>query len=128
MRPGMNAIFDLELSEGRMLTESDVDRRANIAVVGMDVVENLMPGVDPLGKEIRVEGQPYQVVGVAKRQGKTLGQSRDNWVGIPITSYLKQYGSHTSLRISSKANGVGADLDRAMDGPRSAPRARRREW
>ncbi len=123
----MIAIFDLDLSEGRMLTESDVDRRANIAVVGMDVVENLMPGVDPLGKEIRVEGQPYQVVGVAKRQGKTLGQSRDNWVGIPITSYLKQYGSHTSIRISGKANGVGADLERAIDEVRSVLRARRHD-
>jgi len=127
MTPGMIAIYDLDLNEGRMLTEGDVDRRANIAVIGMDVVDNLMPGVDPIGKEIRVEGQPYQVVGVAKRQGKTLGQSRDNWVGIPITAYLKQYGSHTSIRISGKANGVGADLDRAMDEVRSVLRARRHD-
>jgi putative ABC transport system permease protein len=127
MTPGMIAIFDLDLNEGRMLTEGDVDRRANTAIIGMDVVDNLMPGVDPIGKEIRVEGQPYQVVGVAKRQGKTLGQSRDNWVGIPITAYLKQYGSHTSIRISGKANGVGADLDRAMDEVRSVLRARRHD-
>ncbi len=127
MTPGMVAIFDLDLSSGRMLTETDVDRRANIAVIGMDVVDNLMPGTDPLGKEIRVEGQPYQVVGVAKRQGKTLGQSRDNWVGIPITAYLKQFGSHTSIRISGKANGVGARLDAAMDEVRSVLRARRHD-
>jgi len=127
MTPGMIAIFDLDLSSGRMLNEDDVDRRSNICVIGMDVVENLMPGTDPLGKEIRVEGQPYQVVGVAKRQGKTLGQSRDNWVGIPITSYLKQFGSHTSIRISGKANGVGPRLDAAMDEVRVVLRARRHD-
>ena len=48
MTPGMIAIFDLDLNEGRMLTESDVDRRSNIAIIGMDVVENLMPGIDPV--------------------------------------------------------------------------------
>jgi putative ABC transport system permease protein len=127
MTPGMAAIFDLDLSAGRMLNENDVERRANIAVIGMDVIDNLMPGADPLGKEIRVEGQPYQVVGVARRQGKTLGQSRDNWVGIPITAYLKQYGSHTSIRISGKANGVGAQLDTAIDEVRSVLRARRHD-
>ena len=47
MTPGMVAIFDLDLSSGRMMNENDVDRRANIAVVGMDVVDNLMPGTDP---------------------------------------------------------------------------------
>ena len=127
MTPNMIAIFDLDVNQGRLLTQSDVDRRGSVAIIGLDVVDNLMPGVDPIGKEIRVEGQPYQVVGVAKRQGKTLGQSRDNWVGIPITSYLKQYGSHTPIRISGKANGVGADLDRAMDEARSVLRARRHD-
>ena len=52
-------------------------------------------------------GRDLRVIGVGKKQGKTLGQSRDNYVAIPITTYLKQFGSHSSIRISGKANGVG---------------------
>ena len=55
-------------------------------MIGTDIVDNLMPAVDPLGKEIRVEGEVYRVIGVGKKQGKTLGQSRDNYVMIPITT------------------------------------------
>ena len=127
MTPEMIAIFDYDLSSGRMINQSDVDRRANVALIGMDIADNLMPGVDPLGKEIRVNGDVYQVVGVARRQGKTLGMSRDNFVGVPLTAFLKQFGSHTSLRISGKAYGVGPSLDSAIDEVRVVLRARRHD-
>ena len=74
------------------------------------VVDNLFPGEDPLDKEIRVKGQPYRIIGVGKKQGTTLGQSRDNYVMIPITAYLKQYGRHNSIIICGKADGVGSQL------------------
>ena len=74
-----------------MINDNDINYRSNVAVVGTDVVDNLFPGADPLGKELRVEGQLYTIVGVGTKQGKTLGQSRDNYVLIPITAYLKQY-------------------------------------
>jgi putative ABC transport system permease protein len=127
MTPEMIAIFDYDVSAGRMINQTDVDRRGDICIVGMDIVDNLMPGVDPLGKEIRVEGEVYQIVGVAKRQGKTLGMSRDNFVGIPLTAYLKQFGSHNSIRISGKANGIGSSLDAAIDEVRVILRARRHD-
>ena len=90
-----------------MLNESDEENRSQVGVIGTDVVDTFFPTVDPLGKEIRVEGEVYRVIGVGKKQGTTLGQSRDNYVAIPITTYLKQFGSHTSIRISGKAAGVG---------------------
>jgi len=84
--------------------------------------------VDPLGKEIRVDGWTYQIIGVGKKKGKTLGQSLDNYVMIPLTAYLKQYGMHNnSIRISGKALGAGAALDEAMDDARVALRARRHD-
>jgi putative ABC transport system permease protein len=87
-----------------------------------------MPGVDPIGKEIRIDGEVYQVIGLGKREGKTLGQSRDNYAIIPITTYLKQYGSHNnSIRISGKANGVGQELEAAMDEVRTILRTRRHD-
>jgi len=125
--PSMAQILDIDLAAGRMLNENDENNRSSVAVIGTDVLDNLFPGVDPLNKEIRVEGQIYTIVGIGKKQGSTLGQSRDNYVAIPIASYLKQFGSHTSVRISGKAHGVGAELESAIDEARAIMRARRHD-
>jgi putative ABC transport system permease protein len=124
MTPSMTAIFDIDVASGRMLNENDQDNRSNVAVIGTDIVDHLFPGTDPLGKEIRVEGQIYRVIGIGQKQGKTLGQSRDNYVGIPISAYLKQFGTRNSIRISGKANGIGSQLDAAIDEARAILRAR----
>jgi putative ABC transport system permease protein len=126
--PSMAPIYDTDLSAGRMLTEADLSNRSPVVVVGTDIVEHLMPGVDPLGREIRIDGSTYQVVGVGKKKGKTLGQSLDNYVMIPITVYLKQYGAHAdSVRISGKASAAGVSLNEAVDEARVALRAHRHD-
>ena len=127
LTPSMAAILDLDLAAGRWLNQNDENNRSYVAVIGTDIVDTLFPGVDPLDKEIRVEGQLYRVIGVGKKQGKTLGQSRDNYVAVPISTYLKQFGVHTSVRISGKANGVGIQLDSAIDEARAILRARRHD-
>jgi putative ABC transport system permease protein len=127
LTPSMPAILHIELATGRPLNETDENNRSAVAVIGTDLVDNLFPGVDALNKEIRVEGQIYRVVGIGERQGKTLGQSRDNYVLIPISAYLKQFGTHNSIIISGKANGTGTQLDAAMDEARVILRARRHD-
>lgn len=124
----MQTILDLEIVEGRALNSTDVSHDTQVAVIGQDITDKLMPGVDPIGKEIRIDGQVFTVVGLGKREGKTLGQSRDNYAIIPVTTYLKQYGVHNnSIRISGKADGVGPPLEQAMDEVRSILRARRHD-
>jgi len=125
--PTMAQILDIDLTSGRMLSQNDENNRSSVAIIGTDVVDNLFPGVDPLNKEIRVEGQIYTIIGVGKKQGTTLGQSRDNYVAVPISSYLKQFGSHTTVRISGKANGMGSELESAIDEARAIMRARRHD-
>jgi putative ABC transport system permease protein len=127
LTPSMWAILDLDVTQGRTINETDLNNRSAVTVIGTDIVDNLYPGVDPLGKEIRIEGQLYTIVGVGKKQGKTLGQSRDNYTAIPLTTYLKQFGTHQSVRLSGKANGVGAQLDAAIDDARAILRARRHD-
>jgi putative ABC transport system permease protein len=127
LTPSMPAILNMDLSIGRAINDADINNHAQIAVIGTDVVDNLFPGEDPLDKEIRVAGQPYRIVGIGKKQGTTLGQSRDNYVMIPITAYLKQYGRHNSIIICGKADGVGSQLDAAMDEARVILRARRHD-
>jgi putative ABC transport system permease protein len=125
--PSMVSILDIDLTTGRMLNDTDVNTNAAVAVVGPDIVDNLMPGADPIGKEIRVDGWVYRIVGVGKPKGKTLGQSMDNYALIPITAFQKQNGVHTSIRISGKASASGAGFGEAMDETRAILRARRHD-
>src|SRR5260370_5084088 len=67
-------------------------------------------------------------MGVGKKKGKTMGQSQDNYVMIPITGYLKQYGVHNqNIRISGKAASAGPPLNVAIDEARAALRASRHD-
>ena len=93
MTPAVAVTRDIDIDAGRMFGESDLEHDAPVAVVGSDIVDNLMPGVDPMGKEIRVDGWVYRIVGIGKKKGSTLGQSLDNYVFLPMTSWMKQYGT-----------------------------------
>jgi len=126
--PSIATIVDTDLTIGRMMNATDLDNHLQVAVVGTDIVDHLLPGTDPLGQEIRIDGWTYQVIGVGKKKGKTLGQSADNYVLIPITVYLKKYGSHkNSINIWGKASATGVPLNQAMDEARAALRARRHD-
>lgn len=128
MTPAVAVTQDIDIDSGRMVGESDLENDAPVAVVGTDIEETLMPGVDPIGKEIRVDGWVYRIIGVGKKKGKILGQSLDNYVLMPMTSWMKQYGSHnTNMRISAKAVGTGPVLESAMDEARVILRARRHD-
>src|SRR3954471_5275216 len=70
--PSMTRIYDLDLIAGRTITDSDMNAASNVAVVGYDIYENLFAGSDPIGKEIRIDGSVYTVIGVGKKEGKTL--------------------------------------------------------
>ena len=126
--PSIATIVDTDITAGRMINETDLDNHSQVAIVGTDIVDHLLSGVDPLGQEIRVDGWTYQVIGVGKKKGKTLGQSADNYVLIPVTVYLKKYGAHnSSIGIWGKAESTGAPLNQAIDEARVALRARRHD-
>ena len=126
--PSMATILDTDLTSGRMVNETDMENHLQVAVVGTDIVKHLLPGVDPLGQEIRIDGWSYQVIGVGKKKGKTLGQSADNYVMIPVTVFLKKYGSHNnSIEVWGKASATGNPLNQAIDEARAALRAKRHD-
>jgi putative ABC transport system permease protein len=121
----MPAIANLNIAEGRSFTEVEDEHSTHVAIVGADIVANVLGPGDPLGKEIRVDGSPYTVIGVAESQGKMLGSSMDNWVGIPLTAFLHQYGAHASLDIYVDAGGGGTVMDAVSDELRTIMRTRR---
>lgn len=93
---GMNEKFPRVLSvylpeKGRFITVSDVLHSTRVCVLGSELAETLFPHTQPLEKEIRIGPEKFDVVGVLKRRGSIFGQSRDNFVGIPITTLMKYF-------------------------------------
>jgi putative ABC transport system permease protein len=123
----MPEMQNLNIVEGRSFTQAEEDHAAPVALIGADIEENLLKFEDPLGKEIRVDGVPYTVIGLGEKQGKTLGQSQDNWVAVPLTAFQKTYGTAKTLTIYSKAGSGAEAMETATDQARLIMRSVRHD-
>jgi putative ABC transport system permease protein len=123
----MVSLDNLDIDLGRGFTPADDANATHSAIVGYDIVDNLLGDGDPIGKEIRVGGIPFTIVGVGARQGKMLGQSQDNWVAVPISTYQQTYGFNDSVDIFARAGGTPESMERAKDEVRVMMRARRHD-
>jgi putative ABC transport system permease protein len=123
----MLSLNNIDLAVGRGFTPGDDDHATKNVIVGYDIIDNLLPQGDPIGKEIRVDGIPYSIIGVGERQGKTLGESQDNWVAIPISTYQQIYGYNDSVNIYARAAGNAEVMERAKDEVRVLMRTRRHD-
>jgi putative ABC transport system permease protein len=77
---------------GRNLSQMDLRSARHVAVIGFAIAQKLFPFVDPIGKEVRLDGRKYQVIGVFDEKKSAFGGNFDNYMLIPITTYLKTYG------------------------------------
>ncbi len=88
-----------ELSEGTNLTQEDVERAANVCILGSTVKDQLFPDEDPIGKDIKVKTLPCKVVGVLRAKGfSATGQDQDDFILIPYTMAQKKIAGITWLR------------------------------
>ncbi len=111
---------------GRFLIASDIDHASRVCVLGFDLAETLFPHQAPLGKDIRIGPEKFRVVGVLEKRGSIFGQSRDNFVGIPITTLMKYFPySLENLQIIAVPRSHG-DLPEAMEEVSSLLRRRRK--
>jgi putative ABC transport system permease protein len=121
-------IGDMDVEEparGRYVTDSDDTHRSQVTLIGSDVATRLFPGVDPIGQEMLVDGRPFVVVGVAKPLGTVLGQAQDNFIYMPIQTFLKIYGSNQQgMAINIQSRGPDWSL-RTQEEARTLMRARR---
>ncbi len=99
----MGVIANTQAAMGRFITDSEDRKRVNVVFIGEDIRERFLAGVDPIGKTIQLNGIPFTVVGVAKKQGSVFGQSRDNFVMIPVETFFKMYGSRMGLGFNALA-------------------------
>ncbi|HEX5883425.1 MAG TPA: ABC transporter permease, partial [Pyrinomonadaceae bacterium] len=76
---------------GRFISDVDMQDRSNVVIIGVDVKQALFPYEDAVDKEVRINGNPFRVIGVMEPLGNFFGQSRDNSIFIPITTFNKYY-------------------------------------
>lgn len=84
------AIKKLALRDGRYFTSQELTQGENVLILGPDMVERGFPGVDPIGRELRIGGVPYRVIGVTESRGSAFGISFDNFVIAPWRSPIRK--------------------------------------
>jgi putative ABC transport system permease protein len=99
----MAAISNLQVVSGRFFSETDDNKRLPVAFIGNDLKEEFFPNVDAAGKQISIDGRPFEVIGVAKAQGSVFGDSRDRFVMIPAETFFKSYGGRQGLGYNAVA-------------------------
>jgi putative ABC transport system permease protein len=95
--PAILDIRNISLSRGRFFTETENQRSQAVAVIGQNIVDELFPETDPLGKPIRIKERKFVVIGVEQAQGSSFGNSLDRNVYIPLGAYEKIWGSRNSV-------------------------------
>jgi putative ABC transport system permease protein len=97
-------VQDYRVQSGRALTELDEVERRPVVVIGAQVAETLFEHVDPVGRDVRILGERFTIIGVNARKGRVLGQSFDGYVMMPITRFEMLYGRRNTTTISVKMN------------------------
>jgi putative ABC transport system permease protein len=121
--PSMVEMQQEQVGFGRYFTESEYDHAAQVCFIGQDITDEFFPTVDPIDKLIDVGGQPFRVVGVAKRIGKTLGQSQDDFVQMPLTTFAKIFMARPRMNVMIQA-WSGPQMVELQDEARAIMRAR----
>ena len=101
--PNMIDIGEQKVASGRYITEPDYQHESMVCFIGQDLVDAFFPSIDPLDKEIMVNGIPFRVVGVAEKIGSTFGESQDNFVQMPLPTYRKFFSPRPSLEVNVQA-------------------------
>jgi putative ABC transport system permease protein len=79
------------VANGRFIGDIDMQDRSNVCVIGVDVKRALFPYEEAIDKEVRINGNPFRVIGVMEPLGNFFGQSRDNSIFVPISTFDKYY-------------------------------------
>ncbi len=125
--PPYQEVQDYRFERGRPLADVDIEQRRAVAVIGHDVAEKLFELNNPIGQDIRLAGERFEVIGVIAAKGRVLGQSFDGFALVPITRYEMLYGRRLTTTIAVKmkeAADVAPAMVRAEEAMRIAHRLR----
>ena len=125
--PDHQVVQDYRFASGVPLNDIDIRQRRNVAVVGADIQKKLFEDVDAVGREIRIRGELFTIIGVVAAKGRVLGQSFDGFAMVPITTFESIYGRRQTTTISVKMKNsldVAEAMTRAEEAMRVAHRLR----
>jgi putative ABC transport system permease protein len=108
---------------GRYFTPTEAEHHTSVCLIGDTLVQQLFPGMDPIGKSIRAGNDEFMVIGVMDKIGSVLGQDQDNFILVPLPVFLSIQGTHSSLTINVKTN--AGEFEKAQDQADLILRARR---
>jgi putative ABC transport system permease protein len=117
-------IDTIKVGQGRYISPEEEQHARSTCFVGYEFVKQFFPATDPIDKEIKIEGRPFRIVGVAQEIGTVMGNPRDNFVIIPISTYQNMFGSRGSISIKVAATSQ-ENIERAQDEARVVLRSRR---
>jgi putative ABC transport system permease protein len=118
-------IENKDLAEGRPFNAAEESSTRTVCYIGPDIAERFFPTQTPIGKSIKIDGRPFEILGVAKAQGSVFGQSRDKFATMPLSTFLTIYGARRSLQINVVSITAQTYLD-AIDEARAVMRTRRK--
>ena len=125
--PNMVDIDTRTLDLGRYFTSGEDRHAAYVCLIGASLVDQFFSNQNPVGRNIRTGSLEFTVIGTFRRLGSVLGQDQDNFVVIPLTTYLKVRGARSSLTLESKASGGEKGFSAAQDEARVIMRSRRHD-
>jgi putative ABC transport system permease protein len=123
--PNIADIERIEAGAGRYFSNSENEGRRNVTFIGSDVADKLFPTANPLGQTIRIDGRPFEIIGVGKAKGSVFGQPQDMYVSIPLSTFLATYGSRRSISLSVTSTRA-ATYEDAVEEARSVMRIQRK--
>ncbi|AFE09302.1 putative ABC transporter permease [Corallococcus coralloides DSM 2259] len=103
------------VSTGRFFNETETLDGRPVMVIGVDLADTLFPGMNPVGSEVRLQGRPFQVIGVLQKRGSVMGMaSQDNQAIVPMRAFQQFYGKNRSVEIDIQARD-GESFQKAQD-------------
>jgi putative ABC transport system permease protein len=125
-QPSLLYIWSLDLEEGRMFTDEEVFHRAKVVVLGYSPRRDLFPGIDPIGKRVKIGNDTYTVVGTFIERKTLFGSFGENFALIPYTTFMANLWKEEDLRRIFGVLRTGVALEPAKDELIQAMRTQRK--
>ena len=98
----MIEIEEKEIESGRFISDLDVQRSARVAVIGYDVKDKFFPYSDPIGQTLKIEGMPFEIIGLEERRGTMFGEALDRNIYMPISTEQMIFSRNDGIQVHGK--------------------------
>jgi putative ABC transport system permease protein len=112
---GYLSVFPADLKYGRYFSESDVGSYDKVAVLGVEIAEDLFGEQDPTGMKIKINKNSFRVIGVFEPQGTRFFQNLDTRITVPVTTMQRDLMGVDYVSYISMIAAEGVDIDLAKD-------------